>query len=111
MFPVGGNRKLLKESIDFIRAFDGSNVMDSIISNTTRRGAGSLADGAPHDENVCESCHSLTAHNRFDLGGQHLDGVDRSGEYCMICHDHNNSFMIPGRTCDEENEPGISCTP
>ena len=112
MFEVAGNRKLIKPVIDFTRA-DNTNVNTNTIVNTTRRGTGSLGDGAPRDENMCESCHSLTGHNRYDNvgGGDHIDNVDRTGSYCMICHDHNESFMEPGKTCLEENEPGISCGP
>jgi len=109
MLPVQGNRKLLRPFINFNRANGSGNVGDVSVSNTTRRGTGSLGDGAPHDQNVCEACHSLTNHNRYNLGGQHTDGMDKSGEYCMICHDHNKAFMRPGKTCLEENEPGINC--
>jgi hypothetical protein len=108
MFEVGGNRKLIRPVIDFMRG-DGTNVNTSTIANTTRRGTGSLGDGAPHDKNICESCHSLTGHNNYLTGGNHDDGMDRTGAYCMICHDHNKSFMEPGRTCLEENVPGINC--
>lgn len=113
MLPVDNNRKLLKPYINFTRTLDGSNVGDVNIINTSRRGTGSLADGPPNDQNVCDTCHSRTSHNRFDGtgGGVHADSANRTGSYCMICHDHNKAFMSPGKTCLEENEPGINCGP
>jgi hypothetical protein len=110
MLPVSGNRKLIRPVINFTRA-DGSSVSDSTILHTTIRGTGSFSDGAPYNENICDTCHSQTSHNRYDgTGGSvHQDGSDYTGQYCMICHDHNTSFMKPGKTCLEENVPGIDC--
>jgi hypothetical protein len=112
MLPVEGNRKLLRPFIQFTRA-DGTQVNISTIVNTTRRGGGSLSDGAAFNENICDACHSQTSHNRYDGtgGGVHQNGIDYTGQYCMICHDHNKSFMDTGKTCAEENEPGIVCSP
>jgi hypothetical protein len=92
---TGNNRKLLREQMDL-------SVIGSVVQNTTRIGLGSLADGPPHNENVCETCHSLTDHSRYDgAGGNiHDDGADRVEEYCMLCHDHNRSFMVPGPSAE-----------
>jgi len=113
MLPVEGNRKLLKPYINFNRADGSGNTNGSVMTNTTRRGAGSLGDGAPNDRNQCTVCHSLTSHDRYDGagGGVHADSTDRSSSYCIVCHDHNRSFMAPGKTCAEENAPGINCEP
>jgi hypothetical protein len=113
MLDVLGNRKSIRPFIDFDRADGSGNVNSTQISNTTIRDAGSLSDGAPYAENICDACHSLTSHNRYDgqNGGVHSDTIDRTDSYCMVCHDHNNAFMAPGKTCDEENVPGINCDP
>jgi hypothetical protein len=107
MLSVGNNRKLIRQSISM------SVIPGSLILSTTKWQTGSLADSAPRNENICETCHSLTNHNRGDGTGNgiHLDNIDYDGFYCMICHDHDTSFMTRGKTCVEENYPGISCTP
>jgi len=80
-----------------------SNIAASVIANssiefTTRSGPGSFADGPPHPENVCETCHQVTNHHRFDgsapadndTGGYigHFDSQD-----CAGCHAHGNAFL------------------
>ncbi len=98
MFSVGQNRKLIRE------INRGSVVAGSVIHLTKRSGPGSFADGPPHDENICETCHSQTDHHRhdgtapgdFDASGNYQGHHD--GAYCMICHDHNRAFMKPGPT-------------
>ena len=100
MFPEGANRKLLR------LANPGSVVPGVQVSNTTRSGGGSLADGPPHDENVCETCHTRTDHHRhdgsapgdFDATGRYVGHHD--GAYCMLCHDHNRAFMRPGPSAE-----------
>jgi len=77
------------------------------VVNTSRAGVGSLADGPPHDENICETCHTLTNHHRhdgmapgdFDSSGNYVGHHD--GAYCMICHDHNRAFMRPGPSAEQ----------
>jgi hypothetical protein len=107
MTSVGNNRKLLRQAMSM------SVVPGSVISNTTKTGTGSLADGPPRNKNICETCHFFTAHNRGDGTGDgiHADGNNYDGSYCMVCHDHDKFFMAPGKTCVEENEPGINCSP
>jgi hypothetical protein len=97
MVFVGNNRKLLRETIA------ASVIPGSIVSNTTRIGVGSLADGPPRNENICETCHFFTSHNRGDGSGDgvHADSVNYDGSYCMLCHDHNTSFMLPGTGAEE----------
>ncbi len=96
MFPVGNNNRKLLRSSNAFSFIAGSNII-----NTKRTGPGSLADGPPHEENICETCHSQTLHNRYDGAGIHLDGIDKTGTYCMLCHDHNRAFMVPGPTAAE----------
>lgn len=101
MFNVGNNRKQIRPDNSF-SVIPGSNVV-----STSRSGDGSLADGPPHNENICETCHTLTNHHQydgmasgdFDAGGNYVGHHD--GAYCMICHDHNRSFMIPGPSAEE----------
>jgi hypothetical protein len=104
MLPVEGNRKLIRPYVNFDRADGSGNVNESVIVNTTRRGSGSLGDGAPFAENLCQTCHSETAHSNVNGDGGHF-----TGQYCIVCHDHNKSFMLPGKTCLEENVPGVDC--
>ncbi|MBI4849986.1 MAG: cytochrome c3 family protein [Nitrospirae bacterium] len=97
MISVEGNRKLLRPQIEF-SVIPGSNVV-----NTKRIGPGSLADGPPRNENICETCHANTSHNKGDGTGNgvHADGINYDGAYCMLCHDHNKSFMVPGTSAEE----------
>jgi len=76
----------------------GSIVPGSNIDFTAYTGAGSFADGPPHNENVCETCHSLTNHHQSDgtaPGGQsHNDGLD-----CAACHPHSSAFLPTENNC------------
>jgi len=106
MFPEGTNRKLIREHNP------GSVVAGSLTILTTRTGPGSFADGPPHDENICETCHTQTDHHRHD--GTAPGDLDAAGNYvghhdngyCMLCHDHSRAFMVPGPTSEYET-PGV----
>ncbi len=76
----------------------GSVVPGSNIDFTAFSGPGSFADGPPHPENVCNTCHTQTNHHQSDgtaPGGQsHNDGVD-----CSSCHPHSDAFLPTGGDC------------
>jgi hypothetical protein len=81
----GPNLKLVRD--DLSESGGGMHV-----SFTTYSGAGSFADGPPYDENICETCHTMTNHHQNDgtaPGGQdHNNGMN-----CTICHRHDNAFL------------------
>ncbi len=81
------NLKLVRSTVP------GSVIPGSVIDFTARSGPGSFADGPPHEENVCETCHSATNHHQSDgtaPGGQsHLDG-----NTCTTCHPHSEGFLL-----------------
>jgi hypothetical protein len=70
----------------------GSIVPASNIVFTAQTGAGSFADGVPYNENVCNTCHSLTNHHQSDgtaSGGQNHN----DSQNCSNCHLHTDAFM------------------
>jgi hypothetical protein len=76
----------------------GSIVPDSTIVFTSLTGQDSYADGPPYEENVCNTCHSLTNHHQSDgtaPGGQsHNDGL-----HCAGCHPHGEAFAYSTSNC------------
>jgi len=109
--PMAGGMPNIKH----IRSvLSGSAVPGSIISFTALSGVGSFADGVPHDENVCETCHTMTNHHRHDgtapgdndatgyIG--HNDGAD-----CTTCHAHANGFL-PNMTPPPAPHDTFACT-
>jgi len=82
--------KLIKETITFTNSATGGSVQ-STVRFTAASGTGSFADGTPHDENICETCHTRTNHHQADgtaPGGQsHYNGQD-----CTLCHRHSDGF-------------------
>jgi hypothetical protein len=93
MFPAGGNISAIRQSVP------QSVVTGSVIEFTSKQGAGSFADGTPFNENICETCHTVTNHHRYD--GQAPNDLDGSGNYighfdgqkCTDCHNHDNSWI------------------
>ena len=61
------------------------------ITFTAYTGAGSFGDGAPYEENLCDTCHSTANHHQSDgvaPGGQdHKNSTD-----CRTCHAHIDGF-------------------
>ena len=80
----------IKEYICYDNNVTGASVQE-FVELTYPTGAGSFADGPPHNENVCEMCHTQTNHHQRDgsaPGGQsHLDG-----QKCTYCHVHKDGF-------------------
>jgi hypothetical protein len=78
----------------------GSVVAGSTVEFTAVSGTDSLADGPPFDENVCEICHTMTNHHRYD-GSAPADNDQNGyighfdGQQCTQCHTHLESFA-PG---------------
>ncbi len=88
MFDVGGNIKAVRQRVP------QSVIAGSSIVFTSETGPGSFADGAPYNENICETCHTMTDHHRYDGSAPlHNDGTDKSGSNCAECHNHNNSWL------------------
>jgi len=77
----------------------GSAVANSVVELTALSGSGSFADGPPHDNNVCETCHTMTNHHRHD--GTAPGDLDTTGAYvghndsadCTTCHTHDTGFQ------------------
>jgi hypothetical protein len=70
-----------------------STIADSVVPGsqivfTAYTGIGSFGDGPPHAENICDTCHTLTNHHRYDgVTGSHNDGTD-----CTVCHSHSSAY-------------------
>ncbi len=87
----------------------GSIVPNTLITYTSRSGAGSMADGAPHESNICETCHTETNHHWNDGLAPADEDPENPGVYighydgmaCTACHPHGNAFIFGGSdTCD-----------
>jgi len=82
--------KLIKKDICYTNQVTGTLTLD-FIQFTAPTGPGSFADGPPHNENICETCHTRTNHHQNDgtaPGGEsHHDG-----QKCTNCHKHNVGF-------------------
>jgi hypothetical protein len=83
----------IKENICFDNEVTGDRV-ENLVELTSGFGSGSFADGAPHNSNVCETCHTRTNHHQSDgsaPGGQsHFDGAK-----CTTCHLHGDDLNHP----------------
>ncbi|RJQ49368.1 MAG: hypothetical protein C4538_02350, partial [Nitrospiraceae bacterium] len=101
--------------IKFYLCFDntangGGNFADRI-KFTAPSGAGSFADGAPHNENVCEVCHTNAYHHRrtgtapgdLDTGNNYIGHND--GVNCTTCHLHSEGFKLSCGTCHDVPPP------
>ncbi|MDX1763529.1 MAG: cytochrome c3 family protein [bacterium] len=85
-----------QENLALIRSTIASSVIpDSPIVFTAYTGDGSFADGPPHEQNICETCHSMTKYHQYDgtaPGGQsHFDGLDCTA----VCHPHAEGIIAP----------------
>lgn len=89
--------KLVRRDISFQNPATGETLQGSV-ELTGPSGAGSFADGEPHNENVCEVCHTRTLHHRNDgtapgdLDGNGLYVGHNDGTDCMACHPHDSGM-------------------
>jgi hypothetical protein len=82
------NIKLIRSTIQS-SIFPGSQIVFTALS-----GPGSFADGPPYEENICDTCHSMTMHHQADgsaPGGQ----AHNDGQTCTGCHTHNPGVFFP----------------
>ncbi|MDH3568367.1 MAG: hypothetical protein OEM61_13560, partial [Desulfobacteraceae bacterium] len=74
-----------------VRSTIAGSITPATITFTAYTGAGSFSDGAPYEENVCDTCHSTANHHQSDgtaPGGQdHKNSTD-----CRTCHAHIDGF-------------------
>ena len=53
-----------------------------------RTGPGSFSDGFGANNGICQVCHTVTSHHRYDgSGSSHNEGAD-----CTLCHSHPDGF-------------------
>ncbi|NOY52012.1 MAG: CxxxxCH/CxxCH domain-containing protein [Deltaproteobacteria bacterium] len=98
--------KLLRRNISYDNTVTGQTLTGTV-TLTASSGTDSFADGAPHDENICEICHTRTNHHRND--GQAPGDLDSNGNYvghndganCMACHPHDKGMKPQCGTCHE----------
>ncbi len=81
----------VRRTICFDNEATGASIQN-FVQFTAPTGIGSFADGPPHEENICETCHTRTNHHQSDgtaPGGQsHFDG-----QQCTQCHLHRDGFL------------------
>ncbi len=101
---------LIKEYICLDNPVTGLNT-EELIEFTAPTGAGSFADGTPHNENVCEICHTQTNHHRNDgTAPGDLDGSSNyvghyDGAKCTDCHLHSEGFKPNCGSCHDAPPP------
>jgi hypothetical protein len=84
--------KLIKRFLSFFNNVT-FETLEGMIEFTGPTGPGSFADGPPHDENVCEVCHTRTNHHQAD--GSAPGGQEHfSGQNCTQCHPHGAGFKL-----------------
>jgi len=72
-------------------------VLNDFVKFTSDTGPGSFADGQPHNENICEKCHTQTKYHRRDGSSPtHYDG-----DKCTNCHIHENGFKPSCGACHD----------
>jgi hypothetical protein len=85
-----------KDFICFDNPVTGLNIEETI-ELTSSTGPGSYADGPPHNENICEMCHTQTNwHRRDGSTPEHNDGAD-----CTVCHPHIEGFRPACGECHD----------
>jgi len=100
--PVTGNIKRIAGSVtapNGTDSFPGSTV---IFQSTwmTPDSFGDDSDNHTTSTRVCEVCHSITSHHRFDTSGQ-TDGKSHNNNAdCMTCHPHSVGFYYATGACD-----------
>jgi predicted CxxxxCH...CXXCH cytochrome family protein len=102
--------KLIKEYICYDNAATGQH-LEKPVQFITDSGAGSFADGAPHDRNICETCHTRTNHHQndglapgdLDTGNNYVGHYD--GSICTSCHSHAEGFKPGCGGCHEVPPP------
>jgi predicted CxxxxCH...CXXCH cytochrome family protein len=102
--------KLVKELVCYDNLVTGDHV-ESLVFFTASGGTGSFADGPPHDDNICEICHTRTDHHRND--GRAPADLDPNGVYtghfdgqrCTECHPHSRGFKPTCGSCHDAPPP------
>jgi hypothetical protein len=96
-------------NIMHVRSTIAGSIIPATITLTSFTGAGSFSDGAPYEENVCDTCHSQTLHHQADgtapNGQNHQDS-----ENCTGCHAHDAAFMPPSVVADLPHDTITQCT-
>ncbi len=87
------NPMAAQPNLKFIRPNNPNSIIPgSTIVFTATTGSGSFADGPPYNENICNTCHSMTNHHQFD--GTADGGQDHNnGANCTTCHPHGDGFL------------------
>lgn len=98
--PSETNIKRVKSTISAPSgSFPGSTVNFQSTWNTPN-GFGDDSDAHTSSSKVCEVCHSITLHHRYDSSGQ----TDGRGHYnnadCVSCHPHALGFYNAAGSCD-----------
>jgi hypothetical protein len=93
--------KLIKEFICYDETALG-NRFEELIEFTAPTGAGSFADGPPHNENICEMCHTQTLFHKNDGS----TAVHNDGDKCSDCHFHIEGFKASCDSC--HNTPPLT---
>ena len=84
---------------------------EEFVEFTAPSGPGSFADGPPHNENICEICHTQTQYHLNDGSTvEHHDGP--AGDPCTNCHTHLEGFAPPvgGSSADTPHDGITDCT-
>jgi hypothetical protein len=93
--PMFGTTNIAHVRTDLSAAGGGTNIVF-----TARTGENSFADGTPpYDDNVCNTCHTMTNHHRNDSSQPFPNQDHNNGQDCAGCHPHVDAFLPPPAEC------------
>jgi predicted CXXCH cytochrome family protein len=92
--PMFGTPNIAHVRTDLSAAGGGTNIVF-----TQRTGTDSFADGPPYDENVCNSCHTMTNHHRNESSQPFPNQDHNNNADCALCHPHGDAFLPTGGDC------------
>jgi hypothetical protein len=87
-------------NLSHIRPDVNGSIIASVVEFTAQTGAGSFSDGAPYNDNICDTCHSdpLLRYHHYD-GNAPVDQDHNIDSNCTSCHPHNAGFQAAGGDC------------
>jgi len=91
MFDMSPNLKFIRPDVA------GSISASTNVTFTSLTGAGSFSDGAPYEDNICDTCHTQTNYHRWN-GTAPVDQDHNINTECTVCHKHLNGFKGSGCT-------------
>lgn len=72
----------------------------SIVSLQSTNGFGNDSDNHTTSNRICEVCHSITSHHRYNTSEQTDGKSHQNNANCLACHPHSVGFYYASSACD-----------